>query len=203
MIGATVYEVVKSIWPMLIIFVIVLVISRVFYLKINGKKLIIYEEILTLAFLVYIFLLFELVTNTELGGKGVNIVPFTEIFRYKIGSNLFYQNVIGNILIFIPFGYFISRYINAKKIFHIFLITFITSMTIEVVQLQIGRSMDIDDILLNVTGSILGFLIFVAMRAIKKHLPEFLQKDFIYNILCIIIIIGLIIYGVLKFGIRW
>lgn len=203
MIGATMNEVLSSIWPMLVIFVVVLIMSRIFYLRINGKKLVIYEELLTLAFLVYIFLLFELVTNTELGGRGVNIVPFTEIFRYKIGSDLFYHNVVGNIVIFIPFGFFISRYINAKKISNIVLISFISSLTIEIVQLQIGRAMDIDDILLNVVGAIIGFLAFVALRAIKKHLPGFLQKDSFYNLICIVLILISLIYFIFKHGYGW
>lgn len=203
MIGATIDEILKSTWPMLIIFVVVLIMSRIFFIKINGKKLVIYEELLTLAFLVYIFLLFELVTNTELGGRGINLVPFTEIFRYEIGTELFYQNVIGNVLIFIPFGYFISRYINAKKISHIFIISFITSLTIEIVQLQIGRAMDIDDVLLNVGGAIIGFLIYVALKAIKKHLPEFLKKDIIYNIICIGLIVFFILYIFFKYGFWW
>ena len=203
MIGATMNEVLSSIWPMLVIFVVVLIMSRIFYLRINGKKLVIYEELLTLAFLVYIFLLFELVTNTELGGRGVNIVPFTEIFRYKIGSDLFYHNVVGNIVIFIPFGFFISRYINAKKISNIVLISFISSLTIEIVQLQIGRAMDIDDILLNVVGAIIGFLAFVALRAIKKHLPTFLQKDSFYNLICIVLILIVLISFLFKHGYGW
>lgn len=203
MIGATMNEVLKSIWPMLVIFVVVLMMSRIFYLRNNSKKLVIYEELLSLAFLVYIFLLFELVTNTELGGRGVNIIPFTEIFRYKIGSDLFYHNVIGNIVIFIPFGFFISRYINAKKLSSIVLISFISSLTIEIVQLQIGRAMDIDDILLNVVGAIIGFLAFVALRAIKKHLPTFLKKDSFYNLICIVLILLVLISFLFKHGYGW
>ncbi len=197
----TLFDLIKNIWPTLVIFIVVLITVRLYYFKLNGKKIIFYKEFMNLIFLIYVLLLFELVTNRELGYGGVNLVPFTEIFRYKIGSHLFYQNVIGNIALFIPFGYFISSYINSKKTIHIFIISLITSLTIEIVQLQIGRSMDIDDIMLNVLGGILGYLIYVGLSAIKKRLPGFLQKDLVYNILCLIILVFVILYFLNMIGI--
>ncbi len=190
----TIFDLIKNIWPTLVIFIIVLITVRLYYFKLNGGKIVFYKEFLNLIFLIYILLLFELVTNRELGYGGVNLVPFTEIFRYKIGSYLFYQNVFGNIALFIPFGYFISRYINSKKTIHIFIISLITSLTIELVQLKIGRSMDIDDIMLNIIGGISGYLIYVGLSAIKKRLPQFLQKDIIYNIISIVLIIIILLY---------
>ena len=67
----------------------------------------------------------------------------------------------------------------------ILFISLLTSLTVELVQLKIGRSFDIDDILLNVVGSIIGFLLYIGLTAIKKHLPRFFQSDTFYNILFI------------------
>jgi glycopeptide antibiotics resistance protein len=103
---------------------------------------------------------------------------------------------------FVPFGFFASRYTKTKKMWPIFVLSLITSLTIELVQLQIGRSFDIDDIILNVVGGMSGYLLFVGLKAIKNHLPSFLQKDFIYNLICIIIIAALVIYY-LKFKGMW
>ena len=126
--------------------------------------------------------------------SGINLVPFTEILRYEIGSTQFYLNVIGNIFIFLPFGYFVSSYIKATRVSHILLVTFITSFTIEFVQHYIGRSFDIDDILLNVVGAIIGFLLYIGFTAIKKHLPKFFRGDLFYNIICIILLVIAVIY---------
>ena len=155
-------------------------------------------------FIIYVLLLFELLTSTEINtNSGYNLVPFTEIFRYPIGSKLFIYNVIGNILIFVPFGYFVSGYIKANKVSHILFISILTSLTVELVQLRIGRSLDIDDILLNVVGSIIGFLLYIGLTAIKKHLPRFFQSDLFYNVLCIFIFIIVVYYFSNVIGLGW
>lgn len=204
MILDTLTDAIMDIWPMLVIFLIVLVTIRISYIKINNEKFVFYKEFLNLVFIVYILLLYQLLTSTEMNTtSGLNIVPFTEIFRYKIGSSLFLFNVIGNILIFVPFGYFVSGYVKASKVSHILFISLITSLTVELVQLQIGRSLDIDDVILNVAGSILGFLLFIGLTAIKKHLPSFFQKDLVYNLLCIVFFIIAMIYFTKIIGLGW
>lgn len=194
---------INSIWPMLVIFLVVIITTRITYLMTHKEKFCFYKEFWTLFFICYILLLFQLVTSTDISNNGgINYIPFTEIFRYKIGSKLFMLNVIGNIAMFIPFGYFISHYLNAKKISSIFIVTLIASACIEIVQLNIGRSFDIDDIILNCIGSIVGFLIYIALGAIKRHLPKFLQSDFFYNIICLLILIAVVLYfkGYINLG---
>ncbi len=204
MILDTLTDAIVDVWPMLTIFLVVIVTIRLAYLKINNEKFVFYREFLNLMFIVYIFLLYQLLTSTELNKmSGLNIVPFTEIFRYEIGSKLFMFNVIGNILVFVPFGYFVSGYVKASKFSHIFFISVITSLTVELVQLQIGRSFDIDDIILNVAGSIIGFLLYIGLTAIKKHLPKIFQSDLFYNIICIIIFVIFIVYFTRIIGLGW
>ncbi len=181
-------------WPMLTIFVVVLASVRILHLIDNHEKIVFYEEFLNLLFLVYALILYRLLTNTEGASSGINLMPFREILRYNLQSELFYYNVIGNIVLFIPFGFFVSRYVNAKKASHILIATAIISFTIEVVQYKIGRAFDIDDVLLNVVGSIIGFLLFIALSAIKNHLPKFLKRDAFYNTICLILTIIIIFY---------
>ncbi len=202
MILNTLSEALTNVWPMLIIFLIVIVAIRLAYIKINNEKFIFYKEFMNLIFIVYSLLLYQLLTSTELNTTGgYNLVPFTEIFRYKIGSELFMYNVIGNILIFVPFGYFVSSYIKASRVSHILFISLVTSLTVEIVQNRIGRSFDIDDIILNVAGSILGFLLFIGLTAIKKHLPKPFQNDTIYNIICVVLFIVCVCYFLKIIGI--
>ena len=200
----TVQNAISSTWPMLVIFVIILSTIRLTYLSIHKEKFIFYKEFLNLIFIIYVLLLYQLLTNVETNTSGgYNLIPFTEITRYEVGSKLFMYNVIGNIVIFIPFGYFVSGYIKASKVSHILAVSVISSLTVEVVQLQIGRSFDIDDIILNVCGAIIGFLLYIGLCAIKKHLPKFLQRDFVYNIVCIALTILIVLYFLKIMGIWW
>ena len=114
-------------------------------------------------------------------------------------SKLFYYNVIGNIALFIPFGYFISDKLRAQKTSQIIYISAIISLTAELIQYKIGRAFDIDDVLLNVSGAIIGFMLYVSIQAIKRHLPKTLQNNIFYNILAIIVLLLI----VLVFGSIW
>jgi len=194
---------INNIWPMLTIFLVIIACVRIAAIKSSNEKLIFYKEFSNLLFIIYILLLYELLTRSELNDvSGYNLVPFTEIFRYKIGSSSFYFNVVGNIALFIPFGYFISSYIKPKKILPILIVSAISSATVEFVQLCIGRSFDIDDIILNTLGAIIGFLLYVAFNAIKKYLPGIFGKDIIYNIICFILLGIIVLYLLSRMGIN-
>ena len=154
-----------------------------------------------LVFVTYILLLFELVTNRDVY-SGTNLVPFREILRYNIGSSNFYKQVLGNIVLFVPFGFFASYYTKINKIRSITLITFLVSLTIEIVQIYIGRSFDIDDIILNIVGGVLGFLIYVGLDAIGKKLPSFMTSDSFLSFLSILVLGLFVLYllGIVNLG---
>ncbi len=202
MVKSTFFDIIDTAWPTLVIFLIVIIMLRIMYLKQNKKKFVFHEELILLLFVTYILLLFELVTIRDVEFGGVNWMPFREILRYDFGTDLFYRQVIGNIILFIPFGYFATYYSKLTKIRHIFFVTFITSTTIEVVQRFIGRSFDVDDIILNIVGGIIGFLLFIGLDAIRKKLPKIFQNDLFYNILAIILLILIVLYlfGTVRIG---
>ncbi len=170
-------ESIDNMWPMLTIFLVVIAVVRIAAIKNHNEKLVFYKEFTNLLFIIYILLLYELLTRAELNTvRGYNLVPFSEMFRYEIGSTSFYLNVVGNIVIFIPFGYLISTYIKPKRILSILIVSVISSATVEFVQLCIGRSFDVDDIILNSLGAIIGFLIYIGLGAIKNIYQEYLKK---------------------------
>ncbi len=198
------HSIVNSALPMLIIFIVVICTVRISYIRSTNQKIILHNEIFNLLFIIYVLLLFELLTGTENSyGSGINNIPFKEIMRYEFGSKMFIYNVLGNILIFVPFGYFISRYVKPKKILPIIVDALITSVTVETVQLKIGRSFDIDDIILNIVGAIIGYFVYIAFDAIYKHLPKILQKDFIYDVISLIILTMFILYAANILDLRW
>ena len=203
MIKNTLNETLNSVWPMLTIFLVVIISVRIAYILINKEKFVFYKEFMTLVFVIYALMLFELVTNIDLGGSGINLIPFKEIMRYDFNSELFKYNVIGNLVMFMPFGYFVSNYIKANKIYQITILSAIASFTVEFVQLQIGRAFDIDDVILNIIGGICGFLIYICLNAIKKHLPGIFQRDIIYNILCVIITIAVVYVLFINKSLGW
>ncbi len=182
--------VLKEIWPMILLFIVVLATIKIADTIINKKKFIFYKELYMLVIILYMFLLFELVTSTDFESYSNNFVPFKEILRYNFTSSLFYKNVLGNVLLFVPFGYFVSSILKTKKIYITTLITFITSISIEIIQMNIGRSFDIDDIMLNLCGGILGYLIYKLIKKLELIIPDFLKKEWIYNLLWIILLIG-------------
>ena len=198
------HSIVNSALPMWIIFIVVICTVRISYIRSTNQKIILHNEIFNLLFIIYVLLLFELLTGTENSyGSGINNIPFKEIMRYEFGSKMFIYNVLGNILIFVPFGYFISRYVKPKKILPIIVDALITSVTVETVQLKIGRSFDIDDIILNIAGAIIGYFVYIAFDAIYKHLPKILQKDFIYDVISLIILTMFILYAANILDLRW
>ncbi len=201
-IGEIITTSVNNMWPMLTIFLVVIACVRIAAIKSNNEKLVFYKEFSNLLFIIYILLLYELLTRSELNhNSGFNLAPFTEMFRYPIGSKGFYFNVVGNIVMFIPFGYFISTYIKPKKMLPILLVSIISSTTVEFVQSCIGRSFDVDDILLNAVGALIGFLLYVSFNAIKKFLPGIFQNELFYNIISIIVLILMVIYVLGQMGV--
>lgn len=202
MIKSTFFEVLNTTWPTLVIFLTIIILLRVFTILNTSKKFILHEELLLLLFITYILFLFELVTSRDVYMNGTNLVPFREMFRYPVGSENFNRQVIGNILLFMPFGFFATYYTKIKKISSISFMSILVSLTIEVVQKYIGRSFDVDDIILNVVGGILGFLVYIGLDAIRKKLPSIFQKDGFYNFLSIllVIIICLYLFEIISFG---
>ena len=194
--NSAIREVISNSWPTLVVLLIIFVIMRVtIFIKGESKRVVLHEEIFNLLFLGYLLLLFHLVTSQDMQVyNGTNYIPFREILRYDIGTSGFYKQVIGNILLFIPFGYFVSCYCKIKGLGTITLVSLLSSLTIEIVQHFIGRSFDVDDIILNVVGGIIGFLLYISLNAIRNHLPKFLRKDWFLNILSLLIIALIVLY---------
>ena len=195
MIGA-IKEVFKMSWPSLAVLLSILIIMRVTaYIRGERSKFVIHEEIFNLLFIAYLIILFQLVTSQDIQAyNSTNFMPFREILRYDFGTTAFYKQVMGNILLFIPFGYFISNYCKIKKLGIITIVSLLTSLVIESVQNFIGRSFDVDDIILNVVGGIIGFLLYVSLNAIRNHLPKFLRKDWFLNLISLVIIVLIVLY---------
>ena len=193
MVENTLISVFENNYPMIIIFTVVIVTIRLAYLIANKVKFKLYRELFMLSFVLYSMILFYVVTFQDNNYGTNNYFPFREILRYDIGSSYFIHNVLGNIIMFIPFGFFVSYIVSSKKPSYILIITLMSSLAIEGTQLLIGRTFDVDDIILNMVGGFLGYLIYLILQLIYDKLPGILKKTWFKNILLMLIIIGIII----------
>ncbi|MFS8601186.1 VanZ family protein [Priestia megaterium] len=103
---------------------------------------------------------------------GSNFIPF-----YTMGDLLFHSsfrefviNNIGNIILFMPFGFFLPLVFNNlgswKKVC---LVGMLLSMTIECIQLFLpNRWTDIDDVILNTIGTGIGYCLFKLISRFLK-----------------------------------
>ncbi len=111
-----------------------------------------------------------------------NLKPFSllsgQFFNMLEGQMGAIRQFMGNIILFIPAGFFPPMlFPKLRKWYALILPGLIWSLFIEVIQLilnlaQLGnRSFDTDDIILNVFGAMIGFLIYKIFFA-KKHRQE-------------------------------
>ena len=202
MLQETILNIFENSWPMIFIFSMIVISMRITDIVKNDRKVVFYKEILGLLFIVYILCLFHVVTFQDVTWSSSNFIPFKEMLRYRFASSLFFRNVLGNMLMFIPFGFFVSYFLKLKKPYSILLLSLLISSTIETTQLLIGRVFDVDDIILNVVGGVVGFAVYKLFSILKEHLPAFLKKDMIYNIIMLILLLFLFwpLYQIINIG---
>lgn len=187
-----VIDLLKYVWPTIVISIIIAILLRVTDVIVNKKEFIFHEELLKLCFIVYILCLFYIVTFQDVGWSSHNFIPFKEILRYDFGSGMFYKNIFGNMLLFLPYGIFIGKYVKLNDKVAVLLIAFITSFSIETIQLLIGRVFDVDDIILNIIGCLIGFYLYKAFKNSVDKLPSFMQKNIVWDIISLLIFGGLV-----------
>lgn len=81
-------------------------------------------------------------------------------YAYKLNS---FENLVGNIVVFIPFGFLLPYVIAKGRNFFVMLLNvFIFTVGIEVFQLfSAFGAFDVDDILLNCAGAVIGYVGFL------------------------------------------
>lgn len=108
--------------------------------------------------------------------SGYNVTPFAEIKRYiryrdTVGYKLVIQNLGGNVIGFLPFGYLLP---GLRGSFRNFLVTvfccFFFSFLIEGIQLaaQVG-CFDVDDMILNTFGGGVGYLLHLIIEGVRRN----------------------------------
>ncbi len=96
-----------------------------------------------------------------------NLQPFFEIKRiwrgrHILGMKYVILNFVGNVVAFIPFGYFIPKIVKKKiGLFYTVLFSFEFSLVVELTQLITRTgSFDVDDLILNTLGGLIGYILY-------------------------------------------
>ncbi len=100
-------------------------------------------------------------------GYAINLIPFHTIksfFRHFI-PGVFMVNIVGNIVMFLPWGFGLPLlWKKRQSVFSIVLFSALLPLFIETTQLFIGRSVDVDDLILNFAGGMIGGLGYLLIR---------------------------------------
>lgn len=160
--------------PGLIITIFFMVICECNHKK-KKEKVTVLHRIFVLLLGCYLTLLFTMTISPEYGfslsriGQEMNLIPFSALREPSLNT----LNFLGNVFLFVPLGVllvFISR--QCRKMIYPLLSGLILSVLIELLQLFEGRGTDIDDVILNFLGTLLGyfvgFLIVTGRNSLKK-----------------------------------
>lgn len=103
----------------------------------------------------------------------VNVIPFARLLDYSSKRDLL-LNVVGNICMFIPSGVLLPLlYKKLSRFWQVVGAGFLLSLCIEIMQLPFSeRASDVDDLILNTAGVIIGYGIYVLVkRSLKIRQP--------------------------------
>lgn len=126
--------------------------------------------------IIYFILLFFLLFRKKAAGsfQSVNLIPFHSISAYLFSDDMISRafalsNLLGNIAIFIPMGVYLPLLIRRKSIFVNTVCVALISAVVEVLQyiFAVG-SADIDDVILNTVGGLIGVSLFRVMELLLK-----------------------------------
>ena len=125
--------------------------------------------------------------------RSINLIPF--YYSTAVGEQFHMKEVRDNVLIFIPFGIFLSILAFQLKLRSKILILLGTSFALEVMQyvLAVGGT-DITDIITNVSGGVVGVILY---SLLLKMLKDKQRVDII--ILVIAVIVTVLFLGLIAF----
>lgn len=100
-----------------------------------------------------------------------NLIPLVSTFTDVINNGIYVlKQVVLNIAFYIPFGILVSVLLNNKKntAIKVIIASVIMSSSTETLQYFCGRYADIDDIIFNATGALIGYFIYVIWKRLRQ-----------------------------------
>ncbi len=106
----------------------------------------------------------------------MNLVPFIDV---TFGRADFIRQIILNVVMTIPFGFLFPLIKNKKpKLLKIVFYTFLLSLSIEILQPLIdgGRSSDITDLITNVLGGMIGYIMYLIFKPLTIKILNYIKN---------------------------
>lgn len=105
----------------------------------------------------------------------MNLEPFIDVSN---GRGDFIRQVVLNIIMTIPFGFLFPLTKNKKtNLIKTILYTFLLSLSIEILQPLINtRSSDITDLITNVLGGIIGYLLYLIFKPLTTRILNYIKN---------------------------
>ncbi|PKM95486.1 MAG: VanZ family protein [Firmicutes bacterium HGW-Firmicutes-1] len=132
---------------------------------------------LYLFFLAYLLFLSPSFGRTLGVPREYNLLPFKTISNYIIyrdyvNTKTLIINIIGNVVAFMPMGFFVPILFRKKRSFwKVILFSACVSLIVELLQFKfVVGSFDVDDIILNTFGGAIGFVIYNLLYRIYELL---------------------------------
>ena len=132
--------------------------------------------VLYIIFVFYFLLISEVYGRTsEMQEYHYNLVLFQEIkrfwiYREQLGAFATVTNLFGNVLIFLPFGFFMPMASKYRSFLSTSFYSLALSLIVEISQLfmKVG-CFDVDDLLLNTIGGMLGYIVFSICNVTRRN----------------------------------
>lgn len=148
----------------------------------NAKKRTQYRILGKILFVIYIIFVFYFLLISEVYGRTsemqeyhYNLVLFQEIkrfwnYREQLGAFATVTNLFGNVLIFLPFGFFMPMASKYRSFLSTSFYSLALSLIVEISQLfmKVG-CFDVDDLLLNTIGGMLGYIVFSICNVTRRN----------------------------------
>lgn len=110
----------------------------------------------------------------------VNLIPLHSILEYfqHFSTETAVKQVVGNVMVFLPIGFLIPiLFAKFRHFAKLVLLSFLLSVSIEMIQYLISaathtpnRAADIDDVILNLMGGMLGFCLYRFFESFRKNI---------------------------------
>lgn len=119
----------------------------------------------------FCFVLLSIFSATDIASAGLgnlevrlNLIPFDLIHTNTI-------QYIQNVLLFVPLGFLLPvLWTGFQKWYRVLLCGFLLSLLIECLQLFSYRATDIDDLLMNTTGAIVGYILYLVVKRLAPKI---------------------------------
>ncbi|MDQ0256945.1 glycopeptide antibiotics resistance protein [Evansella vedderi] len=152
---------------------------RVYYVKYSKNRSLYFLFLLYLLLLITISIWGTVPTLVLFLGHyqepATNFIPFSSILTYIMNFehynfSIWFYNLFGNILAYIPLGYFIALlFPTFNQARQILLISLFPITALEIIQyISVMGVFDVDDVLLNMLGAWIGFLLYNSLAKIFK-----------------------------------